>query len=290
MDKMIAWLIYTKEDAVYNKQYIDMHFEETKKKDIILYLFFFEDFTYGIKNNQFFLENSKEHILITEENREHVPDFVICRARIPMFSKQLEYLKIPVFNNAFVSEICNNKAKTYQYLAQFHIPMIDTAFYYSDALGSILDEKNSDKEIIKAVDGHGGSQVFLTSQQPATELEHSDFVIQPLIGRKHQDVRVYVIGKTIISAICRTAKDGFQSNFSLGGKVEVYHLSKSQEKIVKKIIDTFDFGMVGIDFLIGDHDEFIFNEIEDVVGARMLYQCTDINLLALYLEYILSIL
>lgn len=287
---MTGWLIYAKEDAVYNKQYIKMHFEEAEKKNIILHFFYFEDFTYGTKNNQIFIENSKEHIIITEQNRGDGPDFIICRARVPIFSRQLEYLKIPVFNNAFVSEICNNKAKTYQYLAQFHIPMIDTAFYYSDALNSILETRNSDKEIIKAVDGHGGSQVFLTSQQPTEALAHSDFVVQPLTGRKHQDVRVYVIGQKIISAICRTASDGFKSNFSLGGKAEVYHLSENQENIVKKIIDVFDFGMVGIDFLIGDQNEFIFNEIEDVVGARMLYQCTNINLLALYFEYIRSVL
>ncbi|MDF2611730.1 MAG: hypothetical protein K0R92_3204, partial [Lachnospiraceae bacterium] len=38
--------------------------------------------------------------------------------------------------------------------------------------------------------------------------------------------------------------------------------------------------------IIGDQGELIFNEIEDVVGARMLYQCTDINLVRLYLNYI----
>lgn len=286
---MTGWLIYTKKDAAYNRQFIKMHFEEAEKKEISLHFFYFEDFTYGVKYNQFFLENVKEQIYITEQDRKDVPDFVICRARVPMFSKHLEYLNILVFNNAFVSEICNNKAKTYQHLAQYHIPMIDTTFYYSESLNDILEQKKSDKEVIKAVDGHGGSQVFLTAQQPVEELAHSDFVIQPLTGKKNQDVRVYVIGKKIICAICRTAADGFKSNFSLGGKVELYQLSERQKKTVQKIIDCFDFGMVGIDFLIGDDDEFIFNEIEDVVGARMLYQCTDINLLALYFEHICSV-
>jgi len=32
----------------------------------------------------------------------------------------------------------------------------------------------------------------------------------------------------------------------------------------------------------------IFNEIEDVVGSRMLYQCTDYNLVEHYLNYILK--
>ncbi len=288
--KMTGWLIYTKEDAAYNQQYIKMHFEEAEKKNITLYFFYFEDFIYGIKNNEFFINHMADNIHITEKDRTNIPNFVLCRARVPMFSRQLEYLKIPVFNNAFVSEICNNKAKTYQYLAQFHIPMIDTAIYDSNALNSVLKEKNSNYEVIKSVDGHGGSQVFLTSQQSAKSLAHSDFVIQPLTGKKHQDVRVYVIGKKIVSAICRTAHSGFKSNFSLGGKVEVYPLSQSQKNTVRKIIDVFEFGLVGIDFLIGDNGEFIFNEIEDVVGARMLYQCTEINLLELYFEHIITVI
>lgn len=284
---MIGWLIYTKKDASYNKQYIKMHFEEASKKNITLHLLYFEDFIYGIKANQYFIENKICQIQITEKERIEIPDFVICRARVPMFTKQLEYLKIPVFNNAKVADICNDKAKTYQYLAQFHIPMIETEFYYANSLENTLKKRSSDSEVIKSVDGHGGSQVFLTSEQPIETLRHSNFVIQPLTGKKHQDVRVYVIGKKIIAAVCRTASAGFKSNFSLGGKVEVYHLSEKQVFLVQKIINVFDFGLVGIDFLIDEEEKLIFNEIEDVVGARMLYQCTDINLLELYFEYIL---
>ena len=57
---------------------------------------------------------------------------------------------------------------------------------------------------------------------------------------------------------------------------------------MEKIIGEFDFGLVGIDFLIDEQEDFVFNEIEDVVGARMLYQVSDINLLHEYFVYILS--
>ena len=56
---------------------------------------------------------------------------------------------------------------------------------------------------------------------------------------------------------------------------------------MSKIVELFDFGMVGIDFIIGDSGELIFNEIEDVVGARMLYQCMPgVNLVGKYLRFI----
>ena len=58
--------------------------------------------------------------------------------------------------------------------------------------------------------------------------------------------------------------------------------------MVQKIVDMFSFGLVGIDFLIDEKGAFVFNEIEDVVGARMLYQLTDINLVERYFKYILK--
>jgi gamma-F420-2:alpha-L-glutamate ligase len=196
-----------------------------------------------------------------------------------------------------VAEICNDKARTYQYVAQLGIPMVDSTFYKNERIENIIDLIKF-PSVIKAVDGHGGNQVFLIEPSNTTEVELnkkqfirnqlkcSNIVLQPLVGHKYQDLRVYVIGKTIVAAILRTAKEGFKSNFSLGGEVEQFHLSKEEIKLVKKIIKLFNFGLVGIDFIIGDQGELIFNEIEDVVGARMLYQCTDINLVRLYLNYI----
>ena len=117
----------------------------------------------------------------------------------------------------------------------------------------------------------------------------SDFVIQPFIDGPGKDVRVYVIGNDVIGAVERTAADGFRSNFSLGGSVTNYELRPEDTACVDKICRLFSFGMVGIDFIIDKDNHFIFNEIEDVVGARMLYSCNpEINLLERYFTFILD--
>ena len=54
---------------------------------------------------------------------------------------------------------------------------------------------------------------------------------------------------------------------------------------MQKIIDIFDIDYAGIDFLV-DNGNLIFNEIEDTVGARMVYAKTDIDIINLYCEYI----
>ena len=47
--------------------------------------------------------------------------------------------------------------------------------------------------------------------------------------------------------------------------------------------------MAGVDMLY-DHGHPVIGEIEDVVGSRMLYQTSDIDIVALYLDEIRAIL
>lgn len=284
---MLAWIIYFREGADYNRRYIDFYIEEGRKLGITVKLILAEELEFGVREGEWFLKYCNEE--------PSYPDFVICRAIYPLLSRQLEALGIRVFNNAFLSEICNDKAKTYQYLARTGIRMVDTSFCRNALLQDVM-ERVTEPTVIKAVDGHGGSQVFLMDQATAVGEKNrilqgigsSDVVLQPLTGHRHQDLRVYVIGKEIVAAVLRTAKEGFKSNFSLGGEVRLYELSAEEKKLVRVIMNQFEIGMVGIDFIVGDEGELIFNEIEDVVGSRMLYQCSDINIVERYLKFILT--
>ncbi|NLC18128.1 MAG: ATP-grasp domain-containing protein [Clostridiales bacterium] len=285
---MVAWIIYFREAAEYNREYIKLYIETGARLGVDVRLIIAEDLKFGVKNNSYFILYRNEEIAY--------PDFAICRAIYPLMTRQLELMGIKVYNNSFVAEICNDKARTYQYLARTGIAMADTEFYKSFQLDDVLSDLN-EARVIKAVGGHGGNQVFLvdpavTEDKEIAEtkkaLSGSDLVVQPKIGNRNQDLRVYVIGKEIIAAVLRTARQGFKSNYSLGGEVALYELSKEEKELVKLIIDQFDFGLVGIDFIVADDGRLIFNEIEDVVGARMLYKCSDINIVEKYLRYIID--
>lgn len=283
---MIGWILYGRKEAEYNKHYITMYQEEGKKFDIAFEVIIVEELEFGIRNNTWFLEYQGENVKL--------PTFVISRAIYPILSRQLECMKIPVFNGSEVARICNDKALTYQVVASLGIDIIDTTFCKQGKLRDGLSRRNM-KTVVKTVDGHGGQQVYLVDPSDSVQVDevvmdtcNHDTVLQPLVGTAHKDLRVYVIGDTIIAAILRKAKEGFKSNFSLGGDVSVYELNKEEREKVQLIIDLVKPDMVGIDFIVGDNGELIFNEIEDVVGARMLYQCTDINLVKLYIEHILD--
>lgn len=278
----IGWILYNKCDAERNSCYIDFHKEEGEKLGIQIQLLYIEEIEFGVKQDQWYLTYQGEKI--------SYPDFAIMRMNYPLLTRQLELLGIPVFNNSFVAAICNDKAQTYQYVAKTGVEMVDSKFVHKNFLCDNLDNIKR-PFVVKSVSGHGGQQVFLigedtTDIQSIYEQLDDHVVIQPLVGFKRQDLRVYVVGNEIVAAVLRTGQDGFKSNFSLGGKAEYFELEEEEKEIVEKIIDLFDFGLVGIDFIIGDHGELIFNEIEDVVGSRMLYSCTDVNIVALYLAYI----
>jgi len=280
---MKGWICYNHKDAVRNHGYIDFHIEEGKKLGMEMQLIYIEELQFGVNENTWVLEYQGRKI--------EKPDFAIVRMNYPLFSAQLEYMNIPVYNNSKVATICNDKAMTYQYVAKTGVDMVPSRFLHKTFLTNIEKEKRP--FVVKAVSGHGGSQVFLVTEETTKEELNNiirklddHVVVQPLVKGKGQDLRVYIIGNQVIAAVLRTAKEGFKSNFSLGGEVRLYELSKDEQAIVQKIIEQFDFGLVGIDFIIDEDGRFIFNEIEDVVGSRMLYSCSDINIVALYLEFI----
>src|SRR5699024_246313 len=82
-----------------------------------------------------------------------------------------------------------------------------------------------------------------------------------------KDLRVFVIGKTIIAAVLRENDKDFRANYTRGGTAKLYQLNYNETILIQKIINLFEFDYVGIDFLINKTGQLIFNEIEDVVGS-----------------------
>lgn len=112
------------------------------------------------------------------------------------------------------------------------------------------------------------------------------FVYQKPCDTLGKDLRIWVIGGKIITSILRESDTDFRSNFCLGGRATPYNLNDKEKKAsTKKSSTFFDIDYAGIDFLV-DNGNLIFNEIEDTVGARMVYAKTDIDIINLYCEYI----
>ena len=297
---MTGWMIYNIEDYNKNRKYFEMHKEKADKLGINLELKFMEQFSYGVNSHsEYFIQYDKQDV--------ELPQFVIGRMRNPLFTKQLELMGVDVYNNSFVAEICNDKAKTYQFLAGSGIDVIPSEFVSADVLDNKIERLNAsnendvkklDNKVIKSTSGHGGTEVYLASNYPEEHFP-TDVVMQPFVKGENEDIRVYVLDNAIVGAVKRKATNGFKANFSLGGEASEYVLQQEESVLVDKIIAWFNkesykiektagLFYVGIDFIVDENGKWIFNEIEDVVGSRMLYKTSNIDIVDMYVRKLVS--
>ena len=216
-----------------------------------------------------------------------LPDFAVVRTISPQLSRELEKMNVPTYNNARVAEIANDKYATYLYARRLGIAVMDTVSVTCE--GDIPDGITYPR-VMKTVDGHGGSEVFLVnSLEECKEIlalhPNRRFVLQELSSQPGVDMRVYILGGEVLAAVKRTSKSDFRSNFSLGGKAELYELDQKEKDAVQRIARDLGADLCGIDF-IRHRGEWVLNEIEDVVGTRMLYSLTDTDAAEVYIKYV----
>jgi gamma-F420-2:alpha-L-glutamate ligase len=281
-EQLSGWLIYKKIDAEKNQGFIKMLIDEATNLHISLQLVMEEDLLYGIKNNHFVLSHSIYDVKKI--------NFAIVRTINPLLTKQFEYQGVRCFNNSMISEICNDKALTYQYATKIGLPLLDTYFITYETFQPELVTLDFPL-VLKQVDGRGGNEVYLIDTvkeiiNKLKEYPHKRFVLQEFADNPGKDVRVFVIGSNVIGAVLRESSTSFKANYTLGGNVSAYQLSEAEKLLVSKITSSLHADFIGIDFLLNSKNEFIFNEIEDVVGCRSLYSTSKVNAAALYMNYI----
>ena len=259
-------LVYTSADAEYNKWFIDHIIEEGRKCNLDIRL----------------VLSDKEEVSDIDEisYREEVPDndidFAIVRNRDSKLCKRLEENNIRCFNSSYVVNIGNDKWEMYKDFNAAGIPVMYTQ-----------RTKLPYPFVMKPVDGHGGENVYLIKNadeykraiDTKPDEKTGEFIFQVPATEKGRDIRVYVVGGIILTAMERIAVDtekDFRSNYSLNGNAKEHALTDEELKLAAKVADHIKADFVGID-LIYNNGRPVVNEIEDAVGTRMLYSLTDID-------------
>ncbi len=210
--------------------------------------------------------------IVTTDSIEGVPDVVVSRVRDPDVSKRLEFSGAQVFNSSEICRICNDKLATYRLINELGIPHL---------LCSLPGEPfpPGPPWVVKSRSGHGGSEVFMAKDFKEVEKlcgRIRDPIIQqvaPILGR---DMRAYVLDGEVLACVMRSSDSDFRANFSCGGRAEPCGIPDICSGIIDKITERLHPTFIGIDFVFG-REEIYLNEIEDVVGTRMLYSLTDLD-------------
>ena len=176
------------------------------------------------------------------------------------------------FNGAEFCRIANDKEMSYRFMEMRGIKIMPIGY-------------STPPFVKKPKNSHGGNGVVMCHS--AEEYDENQVCQMPAsdLGR---DLRVWVLGGEIVTSILRVSDTDFRSNYCLGGRAELYDLSTEERSLVQKIIDyatPLGAHYYGIDFVF-NHGKAVFNEFEDTVGARMVYDLTDIDIIDRYIEYI----
>lgn len=317
-----GWLVYYREDYEKNRFFADRLIESGNEKGLAIKLIFAEEIYIGIKNphpQTPSLEGSGEGARaviealphgpiphpplirgdvpagtggISKPEIEHFPDFVINRSRDWLLAGFFEQAGCRVFNSAEAARVCNDKIQSHLLAARLGLPQVDMVFC-RNAREELTRHGLGYPVVLKSPTGHGGSEVFLVNTeagliQAASKLQCDRVILQRLCGRPGEDVRVYVLGGKILTAVKRRADEGFRANLSLGGTAEPYELGAACRGMVECVTQALPLDYAGIDFLMGSDGALLFNELEDAVGSRSLYALGGHDAAALYADYILE--
>ena len=245
------------------------------------------------RNNQWFIDecinklNDNEYSLLYKEENEvlsyiesHKVDFVIYRSRDYKLVEFLEQRGIKCFNNSLTNKTANDKYVTYLLCKEQGINCLETLSDSTDGLTCPF--------IMKSLNGHGGQEVYLISnEQERLEIlkkSQKHYIYQRYLPNC-KDIRVYVLNHQVVATVERQNSRDFRSNFSLGGDVKAYQPSQEMVDIATKLSRLLGATYIGVDFLI-DGSNIYLNEIEDPVGARMLYKTSNIDVINLFIKEI----
>lgn len=199
---------------------------------------------------------------------------VINRSNDYKVAEYYEKKGVFVFNGSAFSRLANDKQLCYDFMEKNGIEILPTRY-------------STPPFVKKPRDSHGGNGVVMCRNESDYD---ENFVCQKPATDLGRDVRVWVLGGKTVASILRVSDTDFRSNYCLGGRAEIYDLSKAETQKVQKIIDLvtpLGAHYYGVDFLF-DNGRMIFNELEDTVGARMIYDKTDIDIIDMYIKYIKS--
>lgn len=283
-EALSGWIIYTEGDSSRSPHYIRLYEKACKRCGMSV--------TSGLYRPSVLHSDKNEALRqLRELLEQETPRYVINRTRDYVLAELLESMGIRVFNHSRIARLGNDKSEAYRYMQQRKIPVMPTVY-------GTQSPPPWYPAVVKSCDGHGGTEVFYIPdrsawtewkkewlQQSGCACSEKQYLIQQAASDSGKDVRVYIVGNEIKAAVLRTSQTDFRSNYCLGGEVQLYRLSSEQRGLVARTIEGLSIGMAGIDFIF-HHGQWVFNEIEDVAGARSLYSLSDYDIADDYIRYI----
>lgn len=166
-------------------------------------------------------------------------------------------------------------------LAEAGLPVPD-AFMALSADRLNADRGKFGEEVVykTAIGTHGGGTWKVRADDPVNPMVGSrQAFLQQFVGHdgtRHSDLRVYVVGGSIVGAMNRYAPPGdWRTNVALGGDVEDAgsELDESVRRIALRSVDVVGLDYAGVDVVEGTDGYYVL-EVNPTAGFRGLFEAT----------------
>ncbi|MGQ4913802.1 MAG: lysine biosynthesis protein LysX [Candidatus Asgardarchaeia archaeon] len=238
------------------------------------------------------------------ENDTGIAGFALQRAvsyfRGLFSTAVLEKKGIRVVNNFEVSLITGNKLLTSLFLTEHKIPMPSTfvTFDLKCALDAL--DKLGYPQVLKPIYGSWGRFVALLKDREtaSTILDlfedrgplYKTVYLQEAVDRPNRDIRSFVIGDEVVTAIYRYAPPGdWKTNTACGGRAEKCPLTDELVDLSLKVAEVLGADILGID-LMETKDGLVVHEANHNTEFHTTVPTTGVDIPGLIVDYMVNLM
>ncbi|MFK7767771.1 MAG: RimK family alpha-L-glutamate ligase [Mariniblastus sp.] len=209
--------------------------------------------------------------------------------------RQFEQMDVFCANSSQGIANSRDKLRALQILSRHNIGMPQTTFVksQSDVLPAIKRVGGA-PVVIKLLEGTQGVGVILAESDKVAEAiietmqsTRQNVLVQKFVAEsKGRDIRAFVVGDRVVSAMRRVAQGNeFRSNVHRGGKTEVVKLSPQVERTAVRAAQIMGLHVAGVDMLESNTGPQIM-EVNSSPGLEGIETCTQLDIAGAIIDYL----
>ena len=211
----------------------------------------------------------------------------------------LEGWGIPTVNSAAVAEICGDKLATTAALARAGVPQPRTVVTFAREAALEAIESLGYPVVLKPVVGSWGRLVAKINDRDAAEgilehkatlgsYQHSVFYLQEFIEKPGRDIRAFVVGPDLVTAIYRKSTHWI-TNTARGAEGEICPLTPELQDICRRAAEAVGGGVLAVDLMEDPDRGYLVSEINHGTEFHTTQPMTGIDLADLMVGFVLDV-
>lgn len=120
----------------------------------------------------------------------------------------------------------------------------------------------------------------------AIERTQGVLYLQRFVAHPGWDLRVFVIGGRVLTAMRRYARGGWRTNVAQGGRGELVTATAAESALALAAAKACEVEVAGVDLLPGPDGQYVVLEVNAVPGWRALAPTTGIDIAAAIIQYL----